>query len=336
MDFILSRYRNLTLLLAVIAVQLLLVAYQVKSNQDIRLIRVWSVNGITTIAKVVEGVRAGTIGFFHDYFILLNAREENRRLKDEVAKLKLDNQYLRTELSTADRAKAMEAFTTRSASRTIGTRIIANSTGANSKVVFVDRGSKDGVQRGMAVVTPDGIAGKVVAVFGTASQVMLISDPSFAAGVMSEKYHVRGTLKGQGHGTLLADYVPNDLKVEVGEKFYTSGDDRIFPKGMPVGEVKSFQPGRSYKQIFITPYAFRTSLEEMFIVLDGVHQPLPKDENLTYHMQPAASGQQAAGLASPTGALTDADRVRQKYKKPAAAPGLFDNTVQAAPQPHRP
>lgn len=336
MDFILSRYRNLTLLLAAIAVQLLLVAYQVKSNQDIRLIRVWSVNAITTVARGVEAVRASTVGFFNDYFILLNAREENRRLKEEVAKLKLDNQYLRSELATADRAKAMQAFTARSASRTIGTRIIANATGSNSKVVFVDRGSGAGVQRGMAVVTPDGIAGKVVAVFGSASQVMLISDASFAAGVMSEKFHVRGTLKGQGHGSVLVDYVPNDLKVEIGEKFYTSGDDRIFPKGLPVGEVKSVQAGRSYKQIFLAPYAFQTSLEEMLIVLDGVHQPLPEspDQTLSYHMQTTPPDEPVEASANGNVVLTDADRVRQKHKKPGS-PNLID-TVQAAPRPQRP
>lgn len=327
MEFVLQRYRNVTVLLVVIAAQLVLLAYQVKSNQDMRLIRVWSVTAVTPVAKLVEVIRGGTIGFIRDYFVLLNAREENRRLKDELDRLKLQNQFLRTELSTADRVKALAAFQQRTASRTLATRIIANATGANSKVVFVDRGASAGVQPGMAVVTPDGIVGKVIAVYPTASQVMLVTDPSFAAGVMSEKYRVQGTVKGQGHGTLSVEYVPSELKVEVGEKFYTSGDDRIFPKGFPVGEVKVVRPGRAYKEIFVTPSGFTHGLEEVLIILDGVHQVFPgmQPENVPYHVLPSpgeSSAVEAPEESVPPAALTDADQLRQRYRKLAEAQGV--------------
>ncbi|MFN7937666.1 MAG: rod shape-determining protein MreC [Bryobacteraceae bacterium] len=323
MEFVLHRYRNVTVLLVVIAAQLVLLAYQVKSNQDMRLLRVWSVTAITPVAKLVDMVRGGTVGFIKDYFILLSAREENRRLKDELDRLKLQNQFLRTELSTADRAKALAAFQQRTASRTLGARIIANATGANSKVVFVDRGASSSVQPGMAVVTPDGIVGKVIAVYPTASQVMLVTDPSFAAGVMSEKYRVQGTVKGQGHGTLSVEYVPTELKVDVGEKFYTSGDDRIFPKGFPVGEVKVVRPGRAYKEIFVTPSGFARGLEEVLIVLDGVHQVLPgmQPENVPYHVLPSP-GEPSAVEPSAEAARTDADLLRERYRKLGETQGV--------------
>ncbi|MBL8218230.1 MAG: rod shape-determining protein MreC [Bryobacterales bacterium] len=323
MEFVLNRYRNVTVLLVLIAAQLVLLAYQVKSNQDMRLIRVWSVTAITPVAKLVDMVRGGTVGFIKDYFILLSAREENRRLKEELDRLKLQNQFLRTELSTADRAKVLAAFQQRTASRTLGARIIANATGANSKVVFVDRGASSGVQPGMAVVTPDGIIGKVIAVFPTASQVMLVTDPSFAAGVMSEKYRVQGTVKGQGHGTLSVEYVPSELKVEVGEKFYTSGDDRIFPKGFPVGEVKVVRPGRAYKEIFVTPSGFARGLEEVLIVLEGVHQVLPgmQPENVPYRVLPAP-GEIAPTESAPEAHSTDADILRERYRKLSESQGV--------------
>jgi rod shape-determining protein MreC len=131
--------------------------------------------------------------------------------------------------------------------------VIGNGTGANSKVVFVDRGSTSGVESGMAVVTPDGIVGKVVDAYPTASLVMLITDPTFAAGVISQKNDVHGTLKGQGHAECLVDYVQNEERVDVGEWFYTSGDDRIFPKGFPVGQVAAVQNGKMFKEIYVTP-----------------------------------------------------------------------------------
>jgi len=320
MDIILHRYRNPTVLLVVVAAQLVLLAYQVKSNQDMRLIRVWSVTAITPVAKLVEVVRGGTVGFIKDYFVLLSAREENRRLKEEVDRVKLENLFLKTELTTADRARALASFQARTPSRTVASRIIANAVGMNSNVVFVDRGGAAGIQPGMAVITPDGIVGKVIAVYPTASQVMLLKDPSFAAGVISEKYRVHGTLKGQGHGTLVVDYVPAELKVEVGEKFFTSGDDRIFPKGLPVGEVKVVRPGRSYKEILIAPSGFTQGMEEVLIVTEGVHQVIPgtPPENVPYRVLPSPSqteGDAPVAPATPESTTTEADRLRERYRK---------------------
>src|ERR1700683_358479 len=197
MDLFLSRYRNLTVLLIVIVAQLLLIAYQVKSNKDVALIRVWAVTAVTHVEQSLEFVRRYTWGFVEDYFVLLGVRSQNEKLKHENGALKIENHYLKAELSTPARRKALSVFQAHSPSKTVAARVIGNGTGANSKVVFVDRGSASGIESGMAVVTPDGIVGKVVDAYPTASLVMQITDPTFAAGVISEKNHVRGTLKGQ-------------------------------------------------------------------------------------------------------------------------------------------
>ena len=83
---------------------------------------------------------------------------------------------------------------------------------------------------------------------------------------------MRGTLKGQGNSTVIVDYVQNEEKLDQGEWFYTSGDDRIFPKGLPVGEATVVRPGKSHKEIFVTPSGFQNGLEEVLIVIDGVHE----------------------------------------------------------------
>lgn len=241
MDFLLNRYRNLTVLLIVIVGQLLMLAYQVKTNKDIPLIRIWAVSTVTPVEEVLEWTRRHTIGYVEDYFVLLHIREQNEKLKHDLDQAKLENHFLRNELSTADRVQQLKIFQDQTPSRTLATRVIGNGTGANSRVVFVDRGSASGVEDGMAVITPDGIVGKVVAAYPTASLVMLITDQSFAAGVISQKNHVHGTLKGLGGPKCRVDYVQNEEKVEPGELFFTSGDDGIFPRGFPVGQVASVQ-----------------------------------------------------------------------------------------------
>jgi rod shape-determining protein MreC len=335
METLLNRYRNITVLLLVIFAQLVLLAYQVKNDSDVRLIRVWAVTAVTPLARTIEGIREGVEGFLQNYVMLHDTRAENQRMRTELGRLKLENQFLKTELATADRAKALQAFETRSPSKMIAARIIATATGASASAVFVDRGSTSGVQKGMAVVTPDGIVGKVLAAYPTASQVLLATDPSFAAGVISQKNHVRGILKGLGHGACRVDYVQNEEKVEAGEAFYTSGDDRIFPKGLPVGQVTAARSGSPFQEITVDPSGLAGGLEEVLIILQGVHEEIPdlKVSNPPVYLAPPPPAEPgdapgAAAQLAPTGGPnnaavgpTDADKVREHYKEVGDAQG---------------
>jgi rod shape-determining protein MreC len=324
MDSLISRYRNLTVLLLVIFAQLVLLAYQVKSNQDVRLIRVWTVTAVTPLARFIEGVRSGTVRLLESYILLRHQGVENQRLKAELGRLKMENQRLKAELETAERVRALAVFQSTNPSKTVAARVIGTGTGASSKVVLVDRGSGAGIKRGMAVVTPDGIVGKVVAAYPTASQVLLITDPSFAAGVISQKHRVHGTLKGRGLGVCLVDYIPIEQRVEAGEWFYTSGDDGVFPKGFPVGAVTAVRPGDAFQQILVTPAGLQRGLEEVLIILEGVHQAIPEGQPASGEIhvlpRPAPEGE-AAPAALPRTPGTDADRLREQYKAIGAAQG---------------
>ena len=310
------------MLVLVVFGQLLLLAYQVRSNQQVRVLRVWAVTSVVPMARVLENVRTSVHSFFSDYFILLDVREENRRFTAENNRLKLENNFLKTELSTADRAKALIEFKGRSPSNNIAARIIATTTSSKT-VVVVDRGTSDGVLKGMAVITGDGIVGKVLDSFPLASQVQLITDPLFGAGVFSQKNRVYGSLNGQGHNRCRVDRVQNEEKVEIDEMFYTTGEDRIFPKGLPVGKVVSVSAGPTFKLIEVVPTGIKNGLEEVLIVLEGVHQEIPPPPSLAeriYLLSPPPIGTKDSGSSIPAGTpssgllTTDADRVAERYR----------------------
>jgi rod shape-determining protein MreC len=336
MESLINRYRNITVLLLVILAQLMLLAVQVKNDQEVRMIRVWSVTAVTPLARVLESIRSGAFGFFQNYFLLRDVHEENRRLKADLDRLKMENVFLKTELSMADRVKALAQFQSRSPSRTLASRVIATGANSNSRLVYVDAGSAAGVQRGMGVVTPDGIVGKVLAAYPTASEVLLITDPDFAAGVISQKSQARGTLKGQGYANCKVDYVPLQVKVEVGEMFYTSGDDRIFPKGFPVGKVLAVRRGQDFLDIQVEPSGLKQGLEEVLILIEGVHQAIPEappSPSAPIYLAPpppqstpvadAAEEGDASQASAPTlrGPLTEADRLVRRYRTIGEAQG---------------
>jgi rod shape-determining protein MreC len=320
MDFLI-RYRNLTVLLVVVVAQLLLLAYQVKTSKDVPLLRVWAVSTVTPVEQGLEWLRRHTIGVIGDYFGLVHVKEDNDKLQREMGRLKLENNFLKNQMSTAERAKELAVFQDRTPSKTVVARVIGNGTGANSKVVFIDRGTSSGVENGMAVITPDGIVGKVVAAYPISSLVMLITDSTFGAGVVSQKHHVHGTLKGQGNDPKCrVAYIQNEEPVEAGEWFYTSGVDGIFPRGFPVGQVAAVSNGeRGSKNIFVNPSGIQGGLDEVLVVIEGAHQPVPEQQLATAPVKilpPPADQTNGVKPQSTTSPLTtEADRLRQRYKE---------------------
>jgi rod shape-determining protein MreC len=151
--------------------------------------------------------------------------------------------------------------------------------------------------------------------------VQLITDPGFAAGVVSQKNKVIGTLKGQGRSDCMVDYVPTEQPLEAGEWFYTSGDDRVFPKGLPVGQASAVRPGTTFKEIFLAPSGFQKGLDEVLVIVEGVHQQIPEDPNaatsgpikLLPPPNPVSKDAKPVGTSSSMLA-TDADRLKEKYR----------------------
>ncbi|MCS6951921.1 MAG: rod shape-determining protein MreC [Bryobacterales bacterium] len=324
MERVLARYRHLAVMLAVLTAQLVLLAYQVKTGEDVRLIRVWAVSVVTPLARLLDTARDGGKHVVQRYVHLVGVQQENDRLRVEVDRLRMENRYLKQELATAERARVLAEFRTRHPSRTLAARVIAASSAPGTKAVIVDRGSGDGVRKGMAVITPAGVVGKVIAVYPTAAQVLLITDPSFAAGVITETHRIQGTLKGTGQRLCRVDYLQNEEKIEPGEWFYTSGEDLVFPRGLPVGRVRSVSPGRTFKEVMVEPSGMTQGLGEVLIVLEGVHQPVPGEAEVyasEVQLLPAPMvGRHEDSL--PTEAfLTDADRIREHYRRLGEAQG---------------
>ncbi|HSW49593.1 MAG TPA: rod shape-determining protein MreC [Bryobacteraceae bacterium] len=340
MGSLLSRYRNLTLLLLLLLAQLILVAYQVRTGQDVRLLRVWAVSAVTPLARLVASTTGGASGLIRDYVVLWGARQESQRLKEELDRLKMENRFLRSELGTAERAQALGAFQARTPSRTVAARVIGAGPTTDSRVLLLDRGASSGVRPGMAVINAEGIVGKVTVSFPTASQVLLITDRGFAAGVISGVFRIEGTLRGVSRSLCRVDYLQNEEKVQVGEWFYTSGEDRLFPRGLPVGQVQSATPGKTFQEVLVAPSALSRGLEEVLIVLEGVHQGLPAAQEALPSApllpQPPsdeavpATPEPTEGAAAPG---TDADRLVDRYRKTSEAQKrpYGDNVLSAKP-----
>ena len=311
-------YRSLVVLVVVVMAQVLYLAYQVRTGRDERLIRVWAVSAVTPFSGIFEALRHNTVGFLKDYFLLLDVREQNGKLKTDNDKLRMENVFYRNQLATAEHARALTLFQAKTPSKTVAARVIGDSTVNSAKAVFIDRGSTSNIEKGMAVVTPNGIVGKVAAVYPLASQVLLVTDSTFKVGVESQKGHVHGTLNcGSGH--CVVEQIQNEEDIGVGEWFYTSGEDRLFPRGFPVGTTISVAPGNGMKDVRLNLSGAPGGAEEVLVVLEGVHQPIPDkavaEEKIAPPLPPPPPDSTKEVTGVQAGPQTEADKTVQKYQE---------------------
>ena len=267
---VLGRYRNLIVLVGVLFAQVLGLAVQVKRTTDdesTRLIRIWAVDTVTPLEKALVWVQTSTGNIWHNYFYLRGVRAENRSLKAQVERMSLERVRMSQDADQARRLQALLAFKEQFISETMAAQVIGSSGSELSRSVYIDKGERDGIKPDMAVITADGIVGKVLRVYGSTSLVLLIDDQTSGVGAILDKTRLQGILRGTPSGEVVLEKVMSDETVPAGEMVLTSGGDGIFPKGLLVGRVTKVSPGSElFLNIRVRPAADLSKLEEVLVV----------------------------------------------------------------------
>ncbi|HLY92701.1 MAG TPA: rod shape-determining protein MreC [Candidatus Angelobacter sp.] len=277
MENFFARYKNPLVLMAVLFIQVIALATQVKRPEGgrgsggggTRLIRVWTITAFTPIEKLFISTGHFFRNSWHNYADLRGVRKQNEELQQEIERLRLEQVKLRQDADQARRLQALLEFRQKFVDKTVTAQVIATSGTEQSRVIIIDKGSRDGLKTDMAVITPDGIVGKVKDVFPLSSQVLLINDHDSGAGVILESSRLQGILKGTSLGELQVTDIMSDEKVEAGEHVITSGGDRIYPKGLSVGTVTSAGPDHDndpFMSIKVKPSADLRRLEEVLVI----------------------------------------------------------------------
>jgi rod shape-determining protein MreC len=283
MESVLGRYRNLIILVGVLFLQVLGLAVQVKKGegQDTRLIRVWALSAITPFERAVVWVQTSTGNVWHNYFYLRGVRAENRQLKEQIEQMRLEQVRLSEDATQAHRLQTLLAFKEQFISKTVASQVIGTSGSDLSRIVIIDKGKSAGIDRDMAVITSEGIVGKVLLVSPNLAQVLLISDQSSGVGAILEKSRLQGVLRGTPNGEVVLERVMSDEQVQPGETVLTSGGDQIFPKGLPVGTVTKVGSGKDlFLSIKIKPAANLSKLEEVLVLTEKQERQVVADDHV--------------------------------------------------------
>jgi rod shape-determining protein MreC len=267
---VLGRYRNLIVLVGVLFAQVLGLAVQVKRTTDsesTRLIRIWAVGTVTPFEKALVWAQTSSGKLWHNYFYLRGVRAENRSLKAQIEQMRLEQVRMSQDADQARRLQALLSFKEQFISQTMAAQVIGGSGSELSRSVYIDKGYNDGIKTDMAVITADGIVGKVLRTYRTTSLVLLIDDQTSGVGAILDKTRLQGILRGTPSGEVVLEKVMSDENVPAGELVLTSGGDGIFPKGLLVGRVTKVTPGAElFLNIRVRPAADLSKLEEVLVV----------------------------------------------------------------------
>jgi len=282
------RHRSLTLLGVVLLAQVLALAVQIRTRSQGRLIRVWAVETITPLERAGSWTILKVRGVWNGYFGLIHVRRDNAQLQAENDRLRLRNIELESQAAESARLAALVGFRDAHADvPMLAARVIAASADSSSHAIFINRGERDGIRRNMAVITPDGVVGKVFEVYRNTAQVLLLTDKESGVGALLAGTRTQGPVGGVGEPLLVMKYVSNDENVSAGQQVLTSGQDQIFPKDLPVGTVAEVRPGAPFKQILVKPAAHLDRLEEVIVLL--TRQELVKSPNAGTESAPGGS-----------------------------------------------
>ncbi len=273
MESVLGRYRNLVILVGVLFLQVLGLAVQVKRGpndaQDTRLIRIWAVGAISPFERGLVWIKNSGTGIWHDYFYLRGVRAENRQLKEQIEQMRLEEVRLSEDAAQAHRLQNLLAFKEQFIAKTVAAQVIGSSGSDLSRVIYIDKGEDAGLRRDMAVITADGVVGKILVVYPSVSQVLLINDQSSGVGVILEKSRLQGVLRGAANGEVVLERIMSNEQVQQGETVLTSGGDQIFPKGLPAGTVSKVALGKDlFLNIKVRPSSDLSKLEEVLVLVE--------------------------------------------------------------------
>ena len=254
--------------IVLITVNVILISVTSKSQSNFGFGRV----GLSFVAPfqemVTRSVRFAREIWGH-YFSLVSVSKENDDLKkslnqaieknNESHELELGNQRLRTLLSFQ---RSLE-------DRVVAAEVIGKDPSTWFKTVIIDKGKADGLQKGLPVVLPQGIAGQIIEVSDHYSKVMLIIDRNSAVDALVQRSRARGIIKGASADQCRFDFVLRKHDVQIGDTVVASGLDGVYPKGLRIGRVSDLNERNSniFYEITVEPFVDYEKLEEVLVVL---------------------------------------------------------------------
>lgn len=234
---------------------------------------VWSTSWIQgsiswTLDKFADG--------YNNYLYLLNTRRENLTLVDENRKLQGQIANFRETEQENIRLRKILAFEEKFKLETIVARVIAKDVSTDFRAIRINRGERSGVKRNMAVITNEGIVGRVLRTTSNTADVVTVLDLLSAVDAIDERSRAHGVVEGLTDDMAEMRYTVRTDDIQPGDVLVSSGVGLIFPRNIPVGAVSKVDRKQFgiTQHVEVRPSVDFTKLEEVMVVVKAENEAL--------------------------------------------------------------
>jgi rod shape-determining protein MreC len=270
-----------TVLLVWLTLLVLLVFFSTisRSGRDYFYIESSVADGILPVFSVFTSIKTGILSWWNQYIFLTQTQKENDRLRKALVQLNQENIRLREAASANIRLRRLLQLKGELSGPSQVAEVIGRGPSPFLQSFYINKGRQDGLIRGMPVLLPDGVVGRLEKVSGHYSQVLLLNDPGFAVDCLAQRSRVRGVLTGiPGGGNCQLKYIARSEDLRPGDLIITSGLDQVYPKGIILGRV--LRVDSKVKGIFlfveVVPECKTSQIEEVLIFQKK--PPIPDQE----------------------------------------------------------
>jgi len=265
----LSGRKNIIILVSLVLASFALMTFDIRRSQSptiLETVLMWVVSPVQNLITLTLDSANDVV----DHYLLAAAvSEENEKLKHEIDKLIRQNNELREELRQRDRVGNLMEYQKERQLKSVVAQVIGRDATQWARVVFINKGTQDGIKENLAVVTNGGIVGHVIQAGLNTSKVMLIVDGRSSVDTLFSQDRVAGIVVGTGMEFCEMKYVPITAEVNVGDQIISSGLGGVYPKGLVMGTVVSITKATQglFQEITIAPSADFGRLEEVLVLL---------------------------------------------------------------------
>lgn len=272
----LKEYRFYIILFLFVLIPIIAIDTASRAPRDYRFYDRVIVGLTSPIQTLISATLDGIVSVTQNYLFLFHTRRENRELLDENRRLLTTIVQLKEAEQENLRLRKLLNFQEFLNLKTVAARVIAKDVSTEYRAIRINQGERAGIKANMAVLTSEGIVGRVLRTTETTADVLTVLDLLSGVDGVIERSRVRGVVEGMTDELCQMKYVLRTDDVQKGDLIVTSGIGGIFPKGVPVGTVSDFDP-RTWgvsKKVEVVPSVDFSKLEEVLVMVSEPSAPM--------------------------------------------------------------
>jgi rod shape-determining protein MreC len=262
------RYRFLFLVAALLLATVVLYSYNLRKKNSTTYFERAALTFAAPFQTAIDSFIDNVSGIWSDYVWLVDTRQQNLDLERENRRLSSELNEMHEMAIQNGRLRRLLAFVDDLDMAALPAQVIGEDAGTWARTLIIDKGSNSGLRSGLAVVSADGVVGRIIKTAPTSARVLLVTDGSSAVASLIQRTRARGVARGRGDD-LSVEYSLRSDDIRVGDLLVTSGMGGIFPKGLPLGRVATVEKDQYglFQRLSATTTVDFAHLEEVLVVL---------------------------------------------------------------------